>query len=150
VNGARDLHAALGKSPAAAWDAGVAASGTPRLPADDSAFVLDFLPFEDRVVRREGVRLFSIHYFDGASAPLLERPNRKHREDAFFVQLLKAVDAPFDLSSRRHRLALRETTFRILRELETQVLVIDEINSLLVGTARQQRFVPAVAALPLE
>jgi len=60
-------------------------------------------------------------------------------EDAFFVQLLKAVDAPFDLSSRRHRLALRETTFRILRELETQVLVIDEINSLLVGTARQQR-----------
>lgn len=60
-------------------------------------------------------------------------------EDAFFVQLLKAVAAPFDLSSRRHRLALRETTFRVLRELETRVLVIDEINSLLVGTARQQR-----------
>jgi hypothetical protein len=60
-------------------------------------------------------------------------------EDAFFVQLLKAVAAPFDLASRRHRLALRETTFRVLRELETRVLVIDEINSLLVGTARQQR-----------
>jgi type II secretory pathway predicted ATPase ExeA len=60
-------------------------------------------------------------------------------EDAFFVQLLKAVAAPFDLSARRHRLALRETTFRVLRELETRVLVIDEINSLLVGTARQQR-----------
>jgi hypothetical protein len=60
-------------------------------------------------------------------------------EDAFFVQLLKAVAAPFDLSSRRHRLALRETAFRVLRELETRVLVIDEINSLLVGTARQQR-----------
>jgi hypothetical protein len=64
-----------------------------------------------------------------------EEPN----EDAFFVQLLKAIDAPFDLSSRRHRLALRETTFRILRELDTRVLVIDELNSLLVGTARQQR-----------
>lgn len=60
-------------------------------------------------------------------------------EDAFFVQLLKAVAAPFDLSSRRHRLALRETTFRVLCELGTRVLVIDEINSLLVGTARQQR-----------
>lgn len=60
-------------------------------------------------------------------------------EDAFFVQLLKAVDAPFDLSARRHRLALRETSFRTLRELGTRVLVIDEINSLLVGTARQQR-----------
>lgn len=64
-----------------------------------------------------------------------EEPN----EDAFFVQLLKAVAAPFELSSRRHRLALREMTFRVLRELETRVLVIDEINSLLVGTARQQR-----------
>jgi hypothetical protein len=60
-------------------------------------------------------------------------------EDAFFVQLLKAVDAPFDLSLRRHRLALRETTFRILREFDTRVLVIDELNSLLVGTGRQQR-----------
>lgn len=64
-----------------------------------------------------------------------EEPN----EDAFFVQLLKAIDAPFDLSPRRHRLALRETTFRILRELDTRVLVIDELNSLLVGTPRQQR-----------
>lgn len=31
------------------------------------------------MVRREGVRLFNIHYFDGALAPLLESPNRKHR-----------------------------------------------------------------------
>ena len=61
------------------------------------------------------------------------------RDDALFVQILKAVGAPFDLAARRHRLALRETTFRILRELETRMLVIDEINSLLVGTARQQR-----------
>jgi putative transposase len=74
-----NLHTALGTSPAAAWEAGIVASGTPRLPTNHQAFVLDFLPFEERVVRREGVRLFNIHYFDGALAPLLESPNRKHR-----------------------------------------------------------------------
>ena len=34
-------------------------------------------------------------------------------EEAFFVQVLKAVGAPIDLSRRRHRLGLRETSFRI-------------------------------------
>lgn len=74
-----DIHSALGKSPAAAWAAGIAAAGPPRLPADPEAFVLDFLPFKDRVVRREGVRLFNIHYFDGALAPLLDSSDRKYR-----------------------------------------------------------------------
>ena len=43
------------------------------------------------------------------------------------------------MSQRRHRLSLRETTFRLLRELGTRMLMIDEINSILVGSARQQR-----------
>ena len=60
-------------------------------------------------------------------------------EEAFFLQLLKAVNAPFDPLRRRHRLSLRETTFRLLRELGTRMLMIDEINSILVGSARQQR-----------
>ncbi len=60
-------------------------------------------------------------------------------EEAFFCQILKAVGAPFDLSRRRHLLSLRETTFRLLRELGTRMLMIDEINSILVGSARQQR-----------
>ena len=60
-------------------------------------------------------------------------------EEAFFVQVLKAVGAPIDLSRRRHRLGLRETSFRFLREIGTRMLMIDEINSILVGSARQQR-----------
>jgi len=75
----QDIHSALGKSPAAAWAAGIAAAGPSRLPADPEAFVLDFLPFKDRVVHREGVRLFNIHYFDGALAPLLDSSDRKYR-----------------------------------------------------------------------
>ena len=61
-------------------------------------------------------------------------------EEAFFVQILKAVGAPIELSRRRHRVGLRETSFRILREVGTRMLMIDEINSILVGSARQQRY----------
>jgi Bacterial TniB protein len=60
-------------------------------------------------------------------------------EEAFFLQIPKAVGAPFGPLRRRHRLSLRETTFRLLRELGTRILMIDEINSILVGSARQQR-----------
>ncbi len=61
-------------------------------------------------------------------------------EEAFYVQVLKAVSAPVVLTTRRHRLGRRETTFRLLREIGTRMLVIDEINSVLVGSARQQRY----------
>jgi Bacterial TniB protein len=60
-------------------------------------------------------------------------------EDAFYVQLLKAIGVPVSLSNRRHRIGTRETAFRLLREVGTRMLMIDEINSVLVGSARQQR-----------
>jgi putative transposase len=73
-----EVHSALDTTPAAAWAAGVAAHNV-RLPRDPAAFVLDFLPFEERVVRREGVRLFNVTYFDGALAPLLDSNERACR-----------------------------------------------------------------------
>jgi putative transposase len=72
------VHAGLDTTPAAAWAGGTAAR-TVRLPVDPAAFVLDFLPFEARVIRREGVRLFNVTYFDGALAPLLDGPARTCR-----------------------------------------------------------------------
>ena len=74
-----DRHATLGTTPAAKWAEGLALPGGISLPADPAAFVLDFLPFEERVVRREGVRLFNVTYYDGGLAPLLERPDRSCR-----------------------------------------------------------------------
>ena len=71
---------------------------------------------------------------------VLVRTAEDPSEEAFFVQILKAVGAPLDLSRRRHRVGLRETSFRILREVGTRMLMIDEINSILVGSARQQRY----------
>jgi len=89
-----EVHSALGKTPAAAWADGLATVGKPGLPDEPAGFVLDFLPFEERVVRREGVRLFNVLYFNGALAALLDRADRRcrvkydpRRMDAVFIAL---------------------------------------------------------------
>jgi putative transposase len=67
-----EVHSGLGRSPAAAWAEAQAAA--PLRPAGDAAALrLDFLPFEERAIRRDGVRLFNIRYQDGALAHLVDR-----------------------------------------------------------------------------
>jgi putative transposase len=73
-----EVHSALSQTPAAAWALGIAGTSV-QLPADATAFVLDFLPFEERIVRRDGVRLFNVVYYDGTLAPLLDSAERKCR-----------------------------------------------------------------------
>ena len=59
-------------------------------------------------------------------------------ETQFFEQLLLALNAPSpSLYSRSF--SMRDPVVRLLRELGTRVLVIDELNSVLAGTPRQQR-----------
>jgi hypothetical protein len=74
-----EQHTALGMTPAAKWADALSSTGGVSLPSDPAAFVLDFLPFEDRIVRREGVRLFNVTYYDGGLASLLDRPDRSCR-----------------------------------------------------------------------
>lgn len=73
-----EVHSALGRTPAAAWAEGVA-SAPPRLPRHQDVFVLDFLPWEERVVRRDGLHLFRILYYHGALATLIGEPECKVR-----------------------------------------------------------------------
>jgi len=58
-------------------------------------------------------------------------------EDAFFSQVFTGLGIPPIYHSATMR--RRDATFRLLREAGTRALVIDEINSLLAGTPRQQR-----------
>ena len=88
-----EVHSALDTTPAAAWARSVTAHEV-KLPTYPAAFVLDFLPFEERVIRRDGVRLFNVTYFDGTLAPLLDSNARKCRikyhprnMNAVFVEL---------------------------------------------------------------
>lgn len=58
------LHRSLGTTPRAAWRAGVAQQGVPRAVADPGRFMLDFLPFAHRRLRRDGLHLHGLRYWD--------------------------------------------------------------------------------------
>lgn len=73
-----EVHQTLGRPPAAAWAAGVNGM-TLREPADAQSLLFDFLPFEERVIRRDGVRLFNVQYQDGALAHLVNSGGHKLR-----------------------------------------------------------------------
>lgn len=70
------LHRGLNRPPIAAWREAVAAH-RPRGVADPAAFLLDFLPFETRVLRRTGVHLHNICYWSDAFAPSIGRSDDK-------------------------------------------------------------------------
>ena len=58
-------------------------------------------------------------------------------EEDFYAQLLAAVGLSF-----RRALGKREASrlsMRMLKELGTRVLIVDEMNNMLAGTSRQQR-----------
>jgi putative transposase len=65
-----EVHATLGRPPVAAWTEGLAGIDL-RRPADPDSLWRDFLPFEERLARRDGIRLFGIQYQDGALAHLV-------------------------------------------------------------------------------
>jgi putative transposase len=64
-----DLHRGIGTTPVAAWKRGilgdgqVSGRGMPTAIDDPRRFLIDFLPMERRLVRREGVFLHSIGYW---------------------------------------------------------------------------------------
>ena len=84
------LHGGIGLPPAEAWGDALARRPRPlRQPYDREAFVIDFLPGVHRTVRRDGLHLFGLRYWDDILslwAGRLDRP------------LLIAYD-PRDLSS---------------------------------------------------
>lgn len=64
--------------PVAAWSEMMSQrSEPPRLPRDEARFLLDFLPFEMRLVRRDGIRMFNIHYWDDVLSPWAGQSGQK-------------------------------------------------------------------------
>ena len=121
------LHRALGTTPLAAWkrgilgDANTPGRGEPVIVSDERRFLIDFLPIERRLIRREGVSLHSIHYWSdvlrtwiGAQQKMIVRYDPR---DLSRIYLLAPDDRNYDLSYRdvrrppitlwEHRLALK-------------------------------------------
>ena len=74
----RRIHRGLHRSPLAAWEDALrrAGGGLGALPARPEQFVVSFLPFEQRKLRRDGLHLFNIRYWDPA-LPALAMPGER-------------------------------------------------------------------------
>jgi putative transposase len=71
-----NFHRGLGSTPIDAWNGSCARTQT-RHPRDPERFYIDFLPFERRMIRRDGIQLLRIHYWDNALSVLAARSERK-------------------------------------------------------------------------
>jgi putative transposase len=69
------IHSALLKPPLAAWNQGTLGIKV-REPIDANAFFIDFLPDERRLIRRDGIQLFKIFYWDNVLSPVAGRSNK--------------------------------------------------------------------------
>lgn len=64
-----EVHRALGTTPLAAWQRGISGDATtlgrgkPIAVSDPHRFLIDFLPIERRLIRREGISLHSVSYW---------------------------------------------------------------------------------------
>lgn len=133
----RDVHRGIGTTPVAAWERGIVGDshalgrGEPTPVADPRRFLIDFLPIERRLVRREGVALHSIHYWADVLAAWIGHSERMvvryDPRDLSRIHLLGPDGTYYDLSYRdlrrppislwEHRLALK----RLREEGRSQV-----------------------------
>jgi putative transposase len=75
----KSVHATLRQPPEQAWKERSAQRATPlRHPQDPAGFLLDFLPGERRRIRRNGIRIFNIHYWDNILSPLAGRSDERY------------------------------------------------------------------------
>ncbi|MBZ7927067.1 Mu transposase C-terminal domain-containing protein (plasmid) [Ensifer adhaerens] len=75
-----EVHRSLSLPPVTAWGDAVAARPEPlRLPQDAERFLQDFLPFEERSIRRDGVHLFGLRYWDDVLSAWAGRLSRRLR-----------------------------------------------------------------------
>jgi putative transposase len=123
----RDQHRALNMPPLAAWKRGILGDartpgpGEPVAVSDPRRLLIDFLPMERRLVRREGLSLHSIHYWSDVLTSWIGEQQkmivRYDPRDLSRIYLLAPDGHYYDLSYRdlrrppislwEHRLALK-------------------------------------------
>ena len=66
----QSVHSALGMTPLAAWQDGIAKRKNPvRHPSNEREFFLDFLPAVPRTIQRDGIHFYNIRYWDSILSP---------------------------------------------------------------------------------
>ena len=163
----RTVHRALGTTPLAAWQRGIVGDavtpgrGEPVAVSDERRFLIDFLPIERRLIRRDGVSLHSIYYWSDVLRTWIgERQKmivRYDPRDLSRIYLFAPDGRYYDLSYRdvrrppitlcEHRLALKRLREEghievdegaIFRTIEAMRAITDEAVAS-SKTARRQR-----------
>ena len=148
-----EVHGSLLLPPIAAWaDAVAARRQALRFPRDDTQFLYDFLPFEERSIRRDGVRLFGLRYWDDVLSPWAGRLDRRLRIkydprdlSRVFVEGPDGEHWPVRFADlRRPRITLGEHKMALAALRERGVRLIDE--QLIFDTVETQRELVETAA----
>lgn len=152
-----EVHRTLRLPPKTAWEDAIADRPySLRLPYDPEAFLQDFLPIEERRIRRDGLHLFGIRYWDDILSPLAGRSFQRVRVrydprdlSCVFVESPDGANWPVrfaDLSRPRitlgeHRLAVSALRERGVQALDEQLIfaTIAEQRQILDSAIRQTR-----------
>lgn len=67
------MHSTLGQTPTGQCAAGVPATGAPSVTANQTSFLVDFLPVIRRTLTRTGFVIDHVHYFANALKPWIGR-----------------------------------------------------------------------------
>lgn len=135
----QSLHRSLGISPLAAWRRGIEGDderlgrGAPVAVVDPRRFLIDFLPIERRLVRREGVQLHGISYWSDVLSTWIGHPERLivryDPRDLSRIHLLGPDGTYYDLAYRdlQHpAISLWEHRLATKRLREAGQAIIDE------------------------
>lgn len=148
-----EVHGGLHVPPSAAWqDAVDRRREAFRSPHDEQQFLYDFLPFEERSIRRDGLHLFGLRYWDDVLSPWAGRLDRRLRIkfdprdlSCVFVEGPDGVHWPVRYADlRRPRVTLGEHRLALAALKQRGVKLVDE--QLIFDTVEAQRDLLETAA----
>jgi putative transposase len=150
-----EVHASLRMPPNAAWREALDRRRVPFRhpdPHDELRFLHDFLPFEERSIRRDGLHLFGLRYWDDILSPWAGRLDRRLRVkydprdlSCVFVEGPDGVHWPVRFADlRRPRITLGEHRLAMAALRQRGVRLTDE--QLIFDTVEAQRALLETAA----
>lgn len=147
-----ERHRSLGIPPIAAWSEAYGRRAMPlRMPHDPDGFRIDFLPSVERMVRRDGIHLFGLRYWDDILSLWAGRGDRQFRVSydprdlstvyvrgpdgqRYPVRFADLRHPPITLAEHRHAQALLRERGRSLED-EALIFAVIEEQRVLVDAA---------------
>lgn len=152
-----ERHRTLGIPPLAAWHEAYGRRETPlRQPYDPEGFRIDFLPSTERMVRRDGIHLFGLRYWDDILSLWAGRQDRQLRVSydprdlstvfvrspdgqRYPVRFADLRHPPITLAEHRRAQALLRERGRSLEDEQLIFQVIEEQRALVDASAAETR-----------